>query len=165
MNWRSVIREIEPPVDDEDREGDFTCPEGYVPTDSRQTLLELVCGIGMTGVVSEIITLIVSKGSLYYSLGLLLGIFMAGLCAWHMWFVLDKYLDYGEKTAKTTVIKHNMLRYGVLLITLGIILITDTIQPLMWFLGLMHLKVSAYLVPFSHKILSPVFSRREKKKR
>ena len=50
-----------------------------------------------------------------------------------------------------------LLRYGVLCIILGIIMLTDVLNPLIVFLGYMMMKVAAYIQPFTHKLCNMLF--------
>ena len=51
----------------------------------------------------------------------------------------------------------NMIRYAVVVIVFLIVLMTKVLNPLITFLGIMSLKVAAYLQPFTHKLCNKVF--------
>ena len=51
----------------------------------------------------------------------------------------------------------NLIRYGCIVIVFMIVLLTDVLNPLITFMGLMSLKVAAYLQPFTHKLCNKVF--------
>lgn len=78
---------------------------------------------------------------------------MAALAAYHMWRTLDRALDLEESAARV-IQKNSILRYAVIVVVLGIIMVTEVCNPLAAFLGLMGLKVSAYLQPFTHRLRS-----------
>ena len=59
----------------------------------KRTLLELLTGIVLSGVIFEVIGLIFVKDKLAHSVGMLLGIFIALAMATHMAFSLNSALD------------------------------------------------------------------------
>ena len=91
-----------------------------------------------------------------YAAALWLGILLALLGTWHMYRTLDRALDMGDSASKA-VVTGGLLRYAVLCIILGIIMLTDVLNPLIVFLGYMMMKVAAYLQPFTHKLCNMVF--------
>ena len=48
--------------------------------------------------------------------------------------------------------KYNIIRYLAIVASMGFVMISGFANPLSAFLGLMGLKVAAYLQPFTHKI-------------
>lgn len=119
----------------------------------NETLVELCLGILIFGVICQIGIIIVGGDNISYSVGLWIGIVLAICGAIHMWWSLNKALDFGEDASKI-VTKHNMLRYGAVVIILGLVMITGIANPLTAFLGYMGMKVAAYIQPFTHKIVS-----------
>ncbi|MCR5418677.1 MAG: hypothetical protein K6E84_07160 [Lachnospiraceae bacterium] len=112
---------------------------------------ELLCGILLCGVVCQIGLILFGKGALYHSAGLWIGIVLALIGAFHMTWSLDKALDLGAEGAVKKMRTYALLRYGVVLIVLGVMMILNFANPLTVFLGLIELKVAAYLQPFIHK--------------
>lgn len=88
-----------------------------------------------------------------FSLGLFIGVLMAFLMACHMAYTLDSAVNLGEEGATKMMQKHYFLRYGVVVLVCGMIMVTEFANPLAVFLGIMTLKVAAYLEPFTHKFL------------
>lgn len=122
----------------------------------NRAVLELDLGILFCGLVCQLVGMwLVSRKGLYAA-ALWLGIGLALLAVQHMYRTLDKALDLGDGAAKVMV-ANNMLRYAVLIIILGIVMITDVLNPLIVFLGCMMLKVAAYLQPFTHKLCNMLF--------
>ena len=119
----------------------------------NETLLELILGILLWGVLWQAggIWFVADKAGC--SLGLWLGIITAGLCAAHMYRSLDRALDLSEKDAQRYVMSRNMMRYGLIMAVLLVLMITEAGNPLCCFLGVMGLKAAAYLQPFLHKVL------------
>ena len=119
----------------------------------NETLLELLLGILLWGVLWQAggVWFVADKAGC--SLGLWLGIITAGLCAAHMYRSLDRALDLSEKDAQRYVMSRNMMRYGLIMAVLLVLMITEAGNPLCCFLGVMGLKAAAYLQPFLHKVL------------
>ncbi len=122
----------------------------------NRAVLELDLGILFCGLVCQLTGMwLVSRKGLYAA-ALWLGIGLALIAVYHMYRTLDRALDLGDGAAKVMV-AGNMLRYAVLIIILGIVMVTDVLNPLIVFLGCMMLKVAAYLQPFTHKLCNRFF--------
>lgn len=119
----------------------------------NQALPALWVSILFYGVLCQIIGIFLVKNKLSYSFGLWIGILLALLMAYHMAYVLERALDMGERGAQAVVMKHNLIRYAVIVIVLAIVMLTDVANPLAAFAGIMGLKVGAYLQPFANKLL------------
>lgn len=61
----------------------------------NETVLELWTGILLWGIVCQLIPVWFLKEKADYSLGLWLGILLAGASAFHMWWALDRGLSRG----------------------------------------------------------------------
>ncbi len=116
------------------------------------TLLELCLGILIFGAACQITIVWFLIDKLGFSLGLWMGILLAVGCAVHMWWSINRYLDYGIDASKVAA-KDHLIRYGVIIIVMAIIMLTGVAQPLAAFLGLMGLKVAAYIRPITHKLI------------
>ena len=68
-----------------------------------------------------------------------------------MWWSLDRALDLEEKTAVKKMSTHNVLRYLFIVAAFALICIGGYANPLAAFLGIMGLKASAYMQPFTKK--------------
>lgn len=123
-----------------------------------RTVLELISGLVPFGLLCEAIGVFLVEQKLYYSIGLGLGLLIAAGMAVHMWRSLDRSLSAGEAVATKYITKSNLLRYGVVVLVLGVVMVTDFANPLAVFLGIMGLKVSAYLQPLTHKCFKKLFS-------
>ncbi len=122
----------------------------------NRALLELNLGILACGMVCQFAGMWLARQKGSYAVALWLGIALALLGSWHMYRTIDRALDLGDGAAKA-MIAGSMLRYGVLLIVLGIIMVTDLLNPLVVYLGYMMMKVAAYIQPFTHKLCNMVF--------
>ncbi|MBR3607141.1 MAG: ATP synthase subunit I [Lachnospiraceae bacterium] len=123
-----------------------------------ETLWELLAGILFFGILVWLILIWFLERKLYFSLGLGLGIILAVLAAFHMYWSLNKALDMGQAAVKYAL-SQNMVRYGVIIIAFGVLCVLDFGNPLAAFAGIMGLKAGAYLQPFTHKILSKLRRR------
>lgn len=115
-------------------------------------LPDLLIGILLYGVVCETVGLIFVKDRLFYSIGLLIGILCAMGMAVHMAWSLNMALDLGESGAVKKMQLHNLLRYGIVVVVIFALWLSGIGNPVVAFLGIMGLKVAAYLQPFTHKL-------------
>lgn len=115
-------------------------------------LPDLLIGILLYGVVCEAVGLIFVKDRLFYSVGLLIGILCAMGMAVHMAWSLNMALDLGESGAVKKMQLHNLLRYGIVVVVIFALWLSGIGNPVVAFLGIMGLKVAAYLQPFTHKL-------------
>lgn len=118
----------------------------------NESLPDLLIGILIFGLFAEFLPVWFLERKLYYSVGLLIGLFVAAFSAWHMAYSIDNAVDYDEGTATKQMQEGSALRYGFWLILLGILMIFDFASPIAAFVGMISLKVSAYLAPFTHKL-------------
>ncbi len=114
------------------------------------TLINLWLGILIYGVVVQIVTLIISR-DYKYSLGLWIGIVMAVLAAYYMWWSLDRYLDT-EGNANKMVALHACIRYLAFALCILVLAQTDFASPIFAFAGFLGLKAGAYLHPVAARI-------------
>lgn len=121
------------------------------------TLLELMTGNLLFGLLCQIVIIVIGKRIGYYSLGLWIGTLAACGLAAHMNHTIAKALLSGEDAPKVNK-QGSLLRYAMVLILLGILMCFDFANPLTAFLGIMGLKIGAYMQPLVHritKILAP----------
>lgn len=120
-------------------------------TQINRTLFELETGILIFGVMCQLLILLIGNRP-GYSLGLWIGIVTAMLGACHMWWSLDRALDLPEKAAVRNMSTHNIIRYLVFVLVVGAAAVTQIANPLLIFLGIMSIKVSAYMHFLTQKI-------------
>lgn len=123
-------------------------------TGLNNALPALWLSILLFGIACQVVGVFLVRDKLSYSLGLWIGIILALGMAYHMAYVLASALDMGERGAQISVTKHNMIRYAIVVVVLGILMLTDVANPLAAFVGLMGLKVGAYLQPLTYKFFS-----------
>ncbi len=118
----------------------------------NETVRELWTGLLIWGAALQLIPIWFVKDGFGYSVGLWIGVVLAGGCAWHMWWALDRGLsDVGS--AQGFVRKHAFIRYGVIVAAFAVMMLTEPVNPLAAFAGLMGLKAAAYMQPFLHRRL------------
>ncbi len=122
----------------------------------HRALLELWLGILFTGLLIQLTGMWFVANKVLYTLALWLGIVMAFLMVLHMYRTLERTLELGAGAQKAMTIA-NLVRYACVVVVFVIILVTGVLNPLITFLGLMSVKVAAYLQPFTHKLCNKVF--------
>lgn len=118
----------------------------------NEALPELIVGIIIWGIICQLGGVWFVQDKLGCSIGLWIGIITAIGMAIHMAWSLNTALDFDEKSATNIMTKNNLLRYGAVLVVEGVVILTGVINPLTAFLGIMGLKVAAYLTPITHKL-------------
>ena len=118
----------------------------------NETLAELLLGILFWGIAVQIVTVCFFRDKWYVTIGLWFGIILALAAAVHMWWSLQQGVDLGDGAVKYMLLQ-NMIRYGVIVAAFGILCLWNIGNPLAAFAGIMGLKASAYLQPFTHKII------------
>lgn len=121
-------------------------------TKLTSTVLEMIIAMILFGVLCELIGIWFVQDKLSYSVGLWIGIILAIGMALHMAWALDKGMDLSRKQAMAKIRSNSMIRYVVVVIIYAIVAVTNVGNPLAAFLGIMSLKVSAYLQPLTHKL-------------
>lgn len=117
----------------------------------KRTLLELLTGIVLFGILFELIGIIFVKDKAAHSIGMLLGVLIALAMAAHMAFSLNSALDWDEEHAKRAIWKSYLLRYTAVAVSIGLIAYFGIGNVLSCFFGIMTLKASAYLQPHLHR--------------
>ena len=118
-----------------------------------RTLLEMHIGQLFFGLVCQVFGLFFVQQQGRYSAGLWFGIASAMVAAIHMAHTLDRALLMGDAAAKI-ITRGYIFRYLMFIILLVIVSVTGAMHPLTVFLGYMSLKVTAYIQPFTHKLLN-----------
>lgn len=119
------------------------------------TLFDLCLGIFLYGIVCQSVLLIFSRRP-DYSIGLWIGIALGITSAIHMWWALDRGLDMAEKDAVKTIGGQSLVRNFVFMAVVVLLAYSGFADPIFAFLGYMGMKVSAYMQPFIHRIISKV---------
>ncbi|MBR1691550.1 MAG: ATP synthase subunit I [Lachnospiraceae bacterium] len=120
---------------------------------TNETLQEMLAAMPVYGIVCQLTLVWFVKDKAAYALGLWIGVLMAACMAVHMCYSLERAFDYDTETAQKMITKQNLIRYACVTIACALVMVSGFINPLAAFLGLMGLKVSAYLQPFTHKFI------------
>ncbi len=125
------------------------------------TLVELITGVVLFAVVCQMVGVFFVNDKWDYSLGLWIGAAMASGMAIHMDYALKKTLLLDPESATKVARKDSMIRYFLVVLILGVIMVLRFANPLSAFLGLMGLKIAAYGQPLIHKLFQK-FIKEEK---
>lgn len=122
----------------------------------NSTLIELLSGILLFEIVCELIGVFFVKDAVKYSAGLWIGAVLACASAIHMFWSLRCNFEMNgnnEKGAQSYAIRYNLIRYILIFAVFLVVCLTDFVYPLATFLGIMGLKVGAYLQPLTYKFI------------
>ncbi len=129
----------------------------------NKTLKEMLIGIVFCGLIFEISGVWFVVDKVAYSVGLLVGILIAMSMVIHMEWVLDTALDGVSEGAENKVRLHSVIRYVLVVLVLAVIMYTGVLNPLASFLGVMSLKVAAYLQPITDRVIHKKKTKSEEK--
>ncbi|MBQ3164069.1 MAG: ATP synthase subunit I [Lachnospiraceae bacterium] len=112
----------------------------------------LLLGIVLFGAVSQLVGIFLVTEKANYSIGLWIGVLTAIFMAFHMAFSLNSAVDRDVKGAQAAATRQNIIRYLIVVLILGILMMTNIGNPIAAFVGVMGLKISAYLQPIFQKL-------------
>ena len=107
----------------------------------------LLFGIILFGILCQVLVFFVVEDKTSYSIGLWIGVLTAIFMAFHMAITLNAAVERDVKGAQAAATRQNMIRYLIVVIIMGILMLTRIGNPLAAFAGVMGLKVSAYIQP------------------
>ena len=114
----------------------------------------LVLGIVIYGIIVELVGVWFVEDKLRYSTGLLIGISVAiGLAINIAQVIRDAVEIYGADGARNRLIVKSVLRYLVVVVVFFVMMKFNLGNLVTAFVGVLGLKVSAYLQPFAHKVI------------
>lgn len=122
----------------------------------NRTLLEMQAGMLFFGLVCQAGGFLFADGQKEYALALWFGVAFAFAGSIHMCRTLERALSCGEDAGKI-VVRGYLLRYAMVCLALVLVALTGVMNPLVFFLGYMSLKVAAYIQPFTHKLCNKLF--------
>ena len=115
----------------------------------------LVLGIFIYGAAAELIGVWFAADKLRFTSGLVIGIVLAAGMAINIAVVLQDAVDiYGESRARTKIIAKSLMRYAVVVAVFFVMMKFNLGNLISAFIGVLGLKVSAYLQPFAHRFIS-----------
>lgn len=125
-------------------------------------LPELILELVLYGLVIQFTGVWFVEDRLRYSTGLWFGIVVAGLMAVNMAVViLDTVELASEKGASRKSALFSAIRYIGVVVAFAVTGIFDLGNLITMFIGVMGLKVAAYLQPFTHKFITKYARRKE----
>lgn len=120
----------------------------------------LILGIFVYGVLVELIGVWFVSDKIRYTTGLAVGIAIACGMAINMAVVLQDAVDiYGESRAQSKIVAKSILRYLIVVIIFFVMMKWNLGNPIIAFIGVLGLKVSAYLQPFAHRFITKLQGR------
>ena len=123
----------------------------------NQALPELLLGILLYGIVIQVTGVWFAQDRLRYSSGLWIGIVKAMAMAYHIARIIAETIDCMDAhKARVQITAKGIMRYAAVVVVFSITMYFDLGNLVTLFLGVMGLKISAYLQPFLHKVLNKV---------
>ncbi len=122
----------------------------------NRTLLEMHVGMAFFGLVCQTAGAFLVENQARYAISLWFGIAFAFAGSIHMCRTLDRALLAGGN-ASGIVMRGYLFRYALFAVALVLTALTEALSPLVFFLGYMSLKVTAYLQPITHKLCNRLF--------
>ena len=125
--------------------------------DGRQTLSELIIGIVILAVIITIVGVFLSTNKFAFVMGMLLGVVVAIIMGVSMYRSLDRSLELDTTSAVGYMKRNVFLR--VLLIVGAIaaaIIAAKYISTFGVIIGILCLKLSAYLQPLTHRLFNRI---------
>lgn len=116
-----------------------------------RALLELMAGVLAFGLVCQLAGLIFPLDQGKYAAGLWPGVLVALLNAALMWRSLSRAFESGERHAAIEMAGGYLVRCLLVAAVLLVVYFLDVGYVLAAFLGVMGLKIGAYLQPLTHK--------------
>ena len=121
-----------------------------------RTILEMHLGQLSFGVVCQLAGMFFVQSKGWYTVSLWLGIAFSMAAVLHMAKTLDRGLSMGEAASKV-IARGYLFRYCMIVLAMVAAALSKVLNPLVVFLGYMSLKVTAYIQPFTHKVLNRLF--------
>lgn len=120
----------------------------------NQALPGLLLGILIYGIIIQLAGVWFAEDKLRYSSGLWIGILTAMAMAYHIARIIAETIDSPDAgNARKRIIAKGILRYAAVVIVFAVTMYFDLGSLITLFLGVMGLKISAYLQPALHKAI------------
>lgn len=123
---------------------------------ARRVLMQLYIGIGIYFAVFGVLGVIFMRPIWLFILSLFVGCAAACFIAYNMYDVLDRALELETGKAKSFVTVRSMIRLGVCLVLMAAGIMVDWVSFVGVTVGLLGLKVSAFMNPLIRKITGDV---------
>ncbi len=125
----------------------------------NKVLPELILAILLYGVLVWFAGIWLVGDKLMYSTGLWIGVGLAAGMAVHMAFVIEDAVSLGSSQAR--IILMSLLRYAVVVLVFFCTVYFHLGDPIAAFVGVMGLKIAAYVQPFFHRIILKLQGKEE----
>lgn len=120
----------------------------------------LLLGILFYGVLAELVGVWFVADKLRYTSGLIIGIVLACGMAVNIAVVLQDAVDiYGESGARAKIVAKSVFRYAIVVIVFFLMMKFNLGNIYSAFIGVLGLKISAYLQPFTHRAIQKIQGR------
>lgn len=119
---------------------------------ARRVLMQLYIGIGIYFTVFGVLGVIFMRPIWLFMISLFAGCAASCFIAYNMYDVLDRALELETGKAKSFVTVRSMIRLGVCLVLMAVGIMVDWVSFVGVTVGLMGLKVSAFMNPMVRKI-------------
>lgn len=120
----------------------------------------LLLGILFYGVLAELVGVWFVADKLRYTSGLIIGIVLACGMAVNIAVVLQDAVDiYGESGARAKIVAKSVFRYAIVVIVFFLMMKFNLGNIYSAFIGVLGLKISAYLQPFAHRAIQKIQGR------
>ena len=123
----------------------------------NRTLLEMHLGMLFFGIVCQAVGALAIGNRWNYAASLWFGVAFAVAASIHMCRTLERALFAGSD-ASGIVTRGYLFRYVIVAAVLIVVSLTEAMNPLVFFLGYMSLKVTAYFQPITHKLCNRLFN-------
>ena len=120
------------------------------------TLLEMLVGIILWGLLVQIVLLIGFKDYLYNAIGLWCGVAVSAGMAIHMKRSIEDILDLGGPFADKNYRADAAKRMSMAALVIGVVFYFGLGNPLTVLAGIFSLKISAYSQPYMHNIFQKI---------
>ena len=118
----------------------------------NSTLKELITGIMVLGIVFQLALVLFFRQHFYHAIGLWVGILLSVGLAIHMQYSIEDGLDLRGEDGVKHMQKAAVLRMVVSCVVVAVVLYYEWGNPLTLLIGIMSLKMAAYLQPITHRI-------------
>ena len=132
---------------------------GLTGGSDKETLKEMLCGMLVYGAVGQLVIWLLIKGSWWVSFGWWIGVLVAMVCGYQMWWSLDKALDLTADNARKKMTAYSMFRYLAIIVIMAVVMITQIVDPLAAVFGVFALKFGAYLQPLMHYLSKKISTK------
>lgn len=106
-------------------------------------------------ILGETVILLFVPNPSVYAAGFFAGVVYAVFCAFHMSFRIRKVV-YGRANSSRTLVVGYLLRLAVMLVLFAVLYIFRIGDLLCALIGMFSMKVSAYMQPVTHRVLSKI---------